>query len=714
MYNFGLHIDGVPHTVNPIWADSTVKNSDKENGHMFYREKLNGTFTFVRSQFDLINDAPFAAYFHLVLAKTEPPGTTYWQGYFHKTDCDFDEDQRIISVQPNTLDTYDDVLNGYEKKFNLIDLSPERETVKYKKQPLIQVYLPGSAFVTNFLSGTWWEQPVIEPAASPALLPPFHFGFDSVLNTTKNFIAGDDLVPDVSGSYTQDGSGNTERNDNAYGFIYQNIGNGGDQWTIVDRNNSNTVVYVGAVGESTLFGYPGHSEQGVLLTSLTSASQCRIMYAQTYARYLTNELTVNGTPTNPIPVPDFVQDSNGYSRVLELEVNELIGFGGHSVTPDRFGKFADNAANNAGDYFTKATAPLNEKVYPLVRSEWTEVSWWFYYTSALKALQEDGSKTITLNHAYPLASVIKVLLGEIAVGVSYEETDLYSQFLHAAMNPVSNEANKRIFITPKSNVKTGDYDHPATKAEVRFSDVMNMLKNVYQCYWHIDSKNKFRIEHISWYENGGSYLSPNIGSDLTTLVEPKTKKRWSYKSKKYNFDKLEMPEQVTFSWMDNVSLPFDGFDINIISNYVQKGNIEERPAGIFTSDIDFIQVQPGSITDEGFVLIAAEDVSGEWIVPFVDLIADGEDYKVQNGHLSNIYLHTRYHKHNLPATDVEVNKEATTATTVKRYKNQNITFPSDSDPNGMALIKTDLGDGTIDKAEINLITGAVKATVKHD
>lgn len=735
MYNFALHINSDPSiAVHPVWPDSVVRNYDKENGEQFYRNKLSGKFTFVRSEFDTMLAAPFDARFRLVIERNDNPSVTFWEGYFHKTDCSWDEDSRLVEVQPITLDLYDDILGGVNKEYNLLDLFPETDTVIYKKQPLIQIYLSNSDFVTNFLSGVWWEQPVIERITG-ALLPGYYFGFDSIPNTAKNFIAGDDLVPDVSGSYIQDGVGGTERDDGAYGFIYQDIGNGGDQWTIVDRNDSDTVVYVGNVGEPLLFPteQPHGSQDNIFLTSLTSSSRCRIFYAATYARYLTNELEVNGTPTqllnnpnndpiingvptNLLPNPDITSEAYGYTRVLELEINELIGFGGNSSTPDRFRKFNEDAINNSGEYFTKPTAPGGRVAYPLVNTEWTEVSWWFYYTDALRDLQEDGSKDVSLRHAYPLSSVIKVLLGEISPNTTYEETTVYSDFLNnLSGNPVSGDKYVRLFITPKTNIKKGDYDHPAETANIKFSSVMNMLKSVYQLHWHIDENDRFRLEHISWYMNGGSYSTVNVGYDLTQLIEAKTRKRWSFKSKKYVYDKLELPDRIISSWMDKGSLPFDGFNIDITSTFVQKGEEEERRVDLFTTDIDFVQTQPGSISDDGFMLIAAsKDIDDNWSVNFKELTADGNEYKIQNGELSNIHLHPSYHKHNLPAPDVTINNDPATATTVKRYKSQEITFPVGTDPDPMQLIETDLGQGKLDKLEINLVTSAAKATIKHD
>lgn len=722
-YNFGLFLDGFPYTVYPIWKDTMNLDIDLEENEQFFREKLSEGFCFVRADFDLINDSPLETHFRLVIEDNSNLGVTFWQGDFYKTDLkDVDEDNRTLEVLPNPIDGYDDILARKDKVFNLIDLAPEREEVLYVKQTLIQLYVPGSEFVTNFLDGTWWQQPVIESTGSlNDLETVYKFGFDSIPNTVKTFVAGPSqggMVPDVSGEYIQDGFGGTERVDNAYGFVLQDIGNGGDQWTIVDRNNSDTVVYAGPVGEFFLIGgwdFTGGTVQGLILTSETSSSVCRIFTGYVYARYLTDELTVNGTPTEELPSPDITNDSFGYKRVLPIEVNEVIPFGTTTIEPDRYGKVVDDAANNAGQYFNTPVSPNGNRLYPLVRSEWLEVSFWFYYTAALRQLQEDGSRQVVLRHAYPLASVIKVLLREIAPGITYEETTDYSDFLNnTSANPVSSDNYVRLFITPKTNVKVGDYDQAATIADIKFSQVLDFLRNAYDLYWHVDEQNRFRIEHVSWYEKGGSYAAEVVGQDLTTFVEPKTSLPWDFKSNVFNYDKGDLPEQIKFNWMDKTSVPFDGFNIDIRSVFVQKGTVKSKPIDVFTSDLDFMQVIPSLIANEGFAVLACDDVSGEWVVPFVSLTADGEDYKIQNGKLSFVYLHPRYHKNNLPAPNITINKVDDTATTVTRFRNQELTFPFPNDLNPMELVETNAGNGRIKTASINLISRTAKAQIKHN
>lgn len=720
MYNFALHINSDPSiAVHPVWPDSVVRNYDKENGEQFYRNKLSGKFTFVRSEFDTMLAAPFDARFRLVIERNDNPSVTFWEGYFYKTDCSWDEDSRLVEVQPITLDLYDDVLSGKDKEFDLIQLSPEIERLRYKKQPLIQLYLKGASLLKNVLSGNTWETPVSTPVFTSGELTTFGFAKGVGGSSVRTIVPTDGtLNPDISGQYLDDEAGNIERDDSAYGFVFGNLGNG-NRWNVVDRNDSDTVVYEGILADSDLFGAARFKDQGTLLTSVTSASTCRVFQAELWSRFLTDLDEVNTVPTTDLPSPDITNEEFGYKKYVGLGAtrDNFNVSDGHQVEPTRFGRIAEDSTLNAREYFTQYQTGTSETPILLHDTEWTEASWWFYYTPFLRDIQEDAATDIVLKHAYPLGSVINQLLGQISTGITYEETTAFSDFLNnTSGNPVSFDKYIRLFITPKSNIKVGNYDHPATKAAIKFIDVMTMLKTVYNCYWHIDETNRFRIEHVSWYMNGGSYPDVNIGYDLTLLIEAKTRKRWSFKSKKYTYDKDKLPEQLKYSWMDKVSRSFDGYNIEVNSSFVQKGNIEEKRSDMFTTDLDFAQAQASSISNDGFMLLAGNDLidSEDYIVNFKELTANNEAYKVQNGELSNIHLHPSYHKHNLPAPDVTINNEATTATTVKRYKSQEITFPVGTDPDPMQLIETDLGQGKLDKLEINLVTSAAKATIKHD
>ena len=157
-----------------------------------------------------------------------------------------------------------------------------------------------------------------------------------------------------------------------------------------------------------------------------------------------------------------------------------------------------------------------------------------------------------------------------------------------------------------------------------------MLRDCFRCYWFIDEQNRFRIEHISYFMRGGTYTGqPVVGMDLTKQV-PHNGKPWAYASNQYEFDKPEMAARYQFGWMDDVTQPFEGFPIDIISKYVNQDNIEEITISDFTSDIDYMLLNPSACSNDGFALLAPVLTDGEYKLPYIQF---GESL-LQNGYMS--------------------------------------------------------------------------------
>ncbi len=87
-------------------------------------------------------------------------------------------------------------------------------------------------------------------------------------------------------------------------------------------------------------------------------------------------------------------------------------------------------------------------------------------------------------------------------------------------------------------------------------------------------------------------------------MQRKNGKTWGYNSSKYSYDKQELAEEISFSWMDDVTQAFEGYSIYINSNFVERGKIDEISVGDFTSDIDYMLLNPSAINEEGFALMA--------------------------------------------------------------------------------------------------------------
>ena len=162
--------------------------------------------------------------------------------------------------------------------------------------------------------------------------------------------------------------------------------------------------------------------------------------------------------------------------------------------------------NDYGEYFTNnfisPTTGVGRSL-PINRSFWANASLWYVYDYWYEYFEEGLRKQYTLKDSYSVGAVIKALLKQIDPSITHEETAEYSRFLYDSSVPIS-MARFYPHITPKTNILKGDYDQAAQKAEITFEELMNMLRDCFRCYWYIED-GKFKVEHISFFMNGGSY-----------------------------------------------------------------------------------------------------------------------------------------------------------------------------------------------------------------
>jgi hypothetical protein len=692
MYNdYKFYIDGTEF--HPQFKEAFIETA-RDSGQRYFRTKFNGKLTFVNSEYDYIDQCSFGHSFSLLVYRYTTSLQLYSTCKFHKTDCTFDTDNRIVEVSPIMVDNYENVIAGLEKEFNLIKLSPAITPIKVDKRPLLQVYVEGSDVLTNFLGGTYWEQEVTEPQTGGALISTYKFA--NTASPEEVIITGT-FTPNISGIYA--GTNNTLYSSNR---LYR-IENTGGYFQVI-RQSDNEVLFQttetasGWVGTLYLEPYGGGA---------TGSGEGLGKQYLVYMRYLLNNDTFEGTATYDVPLEDIVAKNYNYTKVKEYSVtNAIVSSSRYSVTPTEYGLMSE------GKYFLPPYIIGNStRFYPIGRSEWLNTSIWFNFDQFDHYVEARARTPITIKDNYPIYSVIKVLLNEIAPEIAHEGTSEYSEFLYGS---TSITFGLRYFITPKTNVKSSYYSTPAQKAEIKLKDVFDMLKNVFQCYWYIEDS-KLKIEHISFFKSGGSYTNPAlIGTDLTSLTQPRNMKAWDYGQGKFEYDKIQMPEKYQFSWMDSVSEAFEGFPIEINSNYITRGLIEEVSLSQFTTDIDFVLSNTDSVSDDGFIIMGALDNEGYYL-PYYNTYMPIGDLYLQNGFLSWVYLHKTFYVYDLPSTDVDINGEKYEGgVSISRDKVQKVRFPSNVDIDPLQLVKTSLGNGEVENMSVNLDTRINEVTLRYD
>ena len=716
--------DGDKQAVNPIYKDDLSLDYELETNQRFYRAKLSGKLNFVRSDYDFIDSAPFDTEFFLYIEKSDDWGQTYNQYYkakFMKTDCTFNDDDKLVTVQPETADEYNDVLAGIEKEYNLVELAPEIEFLTLRKRPLIQIYVPGDDIVSCFLGGTNWEQDATATTDQDALIHTYHFSLCNILKEIN--ITGDGTPSDIVGLYSgrmNDNSTSNEFSGNLYSannkyYIYITQGKTegppmGKVIVEIRRMSDNAALFRYArLDEGEPFDTLEFDLSAVSGSGATSTLHADMKSYNIYARYLCDVEKINDVNTYPIPSSDIVENNRNYHRVAKYGIDIAYISNNYSDEPTEYG-MADN-----GKYFAPPAMP-GYVFYPIAQSTWKYASIWFSFDAFDWLLEEQARKAYTLRDAYTLASCINVLLKEFAPNVTHEATTDYSQFLYGTSNPISGQSFK-LLISQKSNIINGEYQTPAQKAPITLQQITNMLRDVYKCYWYIED-GKFKIEHVNWFRNGGAYGgSPIIGYDLTQLENVRNGKKWGFATSEYSFDKIDMPERYQFEWMDDVTTPFEGMPIEVTSKYVTAGKIEEINISNFTSDIDLMLLNPGAISSDGFALFAAVTPSGggQLELPFTRQTVGNVEYYLQNGYLAFINIQPTYWRYDMPARNFKINNSPTYALGIERKKKQTLNFPAgETEPNPTQLIKTYLGNGQVDKLSVNLCSRSIKATLKYD
>ena len=113
----------------------------------------------------------------------------------------------------------------------------------------------------------------------------------------------------------------------------------------------------------------------------------------------------------------------------------------------------------------------------------------------------------------------------------------------------------------------------------------------------------------------------------------------------------------------------------IIGDYMENENFnEEINISNFTTDIDFMLLNPSAISQDGFALFAAvtPQGGGQLELPFTRQTVDGVEYYIQNGYLAYINLQPTYWVYDMPARLFKINDTQYQAASIERKKKQTL------------------------------------------
>ena len=724
------------YKTNALWDDNLALRWALQSNERFYRQELSGNIRFIGNDYNYIYSQDFESEFILRLYISRDMGKSFTEifcGTFAKTDCVFNESNRTIEVKPEVLDRYTDILNNIENEYNLIELMPETVKMKYTKRPMIQVYSPGETVVSNFVGRNYWESDVNSSDDEDFLVNTCHFGIamaDISINITTdtatkpedvggvyygNAIIKSSVLPFLVTFNLTGGNGKyyirvTANYLPTQGQITYDLIRYSDYKTLFTYTDSNWN-YTFNMFDFTMTAVPseGGEESGEETTEIAGMCHCSQTSSNVYSRILLDSNTYDGNDTYPLTSDDIISENPNYHYVYP-ETFEVIETTSNTTTePTKYGK----APNN--EYYT---TPSDGEYYPVAQSTWSYTSKWLNSAKIPYSLETNATTECLLRDGYLLSSILQKLLQQINSNITHKPEKEYSEFFYGDINPII-LTKYTLIVTPKSNILKGEYKEPAKTAMTTLKQFTDMLKNMLQCYWFIDEENRFRIEHISWFMNGGTYKgnSSVIGYDLTLMKNIRNSKSLDFAEYEYEFDKDTMPERYTFGWMDEVSMPFMGQPLIVKSKFVQKDRKEEINIANFTSDIDYMLLQPDAISNDGFAIFSASKiiVDGTYKTVLLKKTINGITYDLQNGMLSAAEIQDSWWLYNLPAKTVNVNGKDTTVKSIQRKKKQKIVFPIViENVNPYNLIKTNIGNGEIENIEINLSNETAEAQLQYD
>lgn len=820
---------------HPIYKDDTQKNCDRESEQVFFRESLSNNFSLIREEYDWLDSQDFDTEFIFLIERSTDTGlnwSTYFTGSFYKTDCKWNSDDKKVEFKISVKDQYTEVLAGLDKEYNIIKLNPVLKSVYLHKRPLLQYYILGQSTITCFLSNLSWEQEVENVVSSHATLITHHFALSSQLQKSLVTRVGNATPNDLDGEWVNKFVFDLHTvcmwysKDEKYKLVY----------TPTSWNDTDTVykfeIFLTA-SNNLLFNLTARHSATIhplnntftLNAAGSGATGTVTIYNSTiavYSRYILDAETYFGNTTYAIKANDIVSDNKNYKYCIGYAIDLCKIYNGTQIEPSEYGLISES------EYFKEPYEPLfNRKHFPLSKTTWTLSSYWFRFLDTDEHYELNGRKIYKLKDTFPISSVISVLLHEVAPSITHQATAEYSQFLYGATNPISGDCFE-LLLSPKSNITRGQYDTPAKKAIVTLGNILDGLYSMFKCKWYIDN-NKLKIEHISYFKNGLSYSSEiEPQYDLAKMLNMKTKKNWGLNMNVWEYNKSEMPERIDFTWMEGTTKAFEGYPIEIVSKYISRGIIQTNNVPAYTSDIDYMLLNPNAISLDGFAILAAKkadliitwpsygdlhsstdgpgytepkirikneftanisvldvDIDIEFNADFLDLVfydidgviiqsvlaeflsgsPDGHyhrtyynvlppssahyigfssssggmtvvinsftvpdylevpfvskqigntKYIMQNGLLSWIKLHEYYHLHDLPAKIVKINTKEVNASSIQKGKVQKIQLPLVENIQAMALIKTNLGNGLIDKVSANMTSLMNEITLVYD
>lgn len=260
----------------------------------------------------------------------------------------------------------------------------------------------------------------------------------------------------------------------------------------------------------------------------------------------------------------------------------------------------------------------------------------------------------------------------------------------------------------KSDVRTPNSSEPASKGVLTFEQIAKWFSDMFHVWWFMEDENTLRFEHIS-------VIGTALGLDLTQ--DPYYEKVKFQRN--YEYDKTILPRIEKFQFMEQEFVDNTGFPIEYKDATGEwslcAGDSEDVIApDQLTTDMLLLQANPADVARSGFVMMANDYNGVEYQVRTTIGAFTGQN--IINAALGWANLHENYLKWDRALEEGYMNRVFTSFNTKRRIKKQKgfkITLCCEEDFNPVNLVKTNLGTGKIEEAEIDFQTRKLELKIKY-
>lgn len=724
-----LKVGSVEIPTHPVFGDDVKIKFSREENQVFLRTKLEGKVKFSRDDFDFIASCSHDALFTLSVYYGS---SLFGSCKFIKSDCTFNYDDKCCTVKIETTDRYEDFLNNYDNKYNLVRLAPEIKPLTLHKRPVLQFYFLHDKKITNVYGNMSFEVDARSGSEEYEGSDLYNRGFRVVgrMSVIDIPTPSASTIAGIAGRYIATGE-YLYREDNAYYLaLYHDEQLATWYWRLYNQNgtlyNNGGYVYVTSQYTYAVTDYDGGVRWGSQYQGSQQVAIASIHNRDLYARVLSD---FGGTVTgeSKIALNTISED------VSENNHNYLYAWTASTLNLANSAIWSDDVQNEPtqwgidsnGKYFVRPTpSDPTHAMYPIGWNMWIPFSFWFESSVELdNTLRNYYDTTYQLPDAYPLYSAIQKLLAKVDSSITFGNTSTYSEFFYYAsegLQRLINSPNGRasdLYITPITNVKKTRYEQAAQRGDMTLKQILDMLRLVYQCYWYIDDSNRLRIEHITYFKQNHSYAMgvPTVDEDVTAMLDRPNLKDWDFGTNEVNYQRSLCPSRYEFAWGGDCTEQFNGYPIDIKDRFADGKKKEKASVTNFIADVDYAVINPSGVSDDIYVLIEAKNNTFEVEIAQVSLpslINNKPIYLMQNGYCSFLFTEQNNYIYDLGGWRAMIENDELHVVGVRQAKEQKINYPTTLAKIGTTgTVKTGIGIGLIDEQTVRADTLFTNTTV---